>query len=221
MSAPRKRLTYANVVSTLALALVIGGGTAVAAGIAPNSVGSIQIKNGNVKTPDLKNNAVKSAKVKDGTLTGADVADSSLASLDILDDSLTADDLGANSASQSEIATDGVAASEIQDNSIDAGEIVNNSLTSADLGTGSVRGSELGTITQRSAVSANIPAGGDQSVTASCLAGEKLIAGGNDGFYDVYIVASRQSGNGWAVFGHNASGGNRTITAYAYCLQTS
>jgi hypothetical protein len=237
----RNRLTYANVASTLCLTLVLGGGVAFAAGIPANSVGSIQIKNGNVKTVDLKNNAVKSAKVKDGTLTGADVADGSLASLDILDESLTAADLAgnsvgqseiatdgvaaaelaANSAGQSEIATDGVAATEIQDNSIDSGEIVDNSLFSNDLGGGSVRGSELGVITQRSAVSANIPAGGNGSVTASCLAGERIIAGGNDGFFDVFVVASRQNGNGWAVFGHNDSAGNRTITAHAYCLQAS
>ena len=41
----------------------------------------------------------------------------------------------------------------------------------------------------------------------------------NDGFFDVYVVASRRSGtNGWAVFGHNASAGDRTITARVYCL---
>jgi hypothetical protein len=211
MPSIRKRLTYANIASTLALTLVLGGGVAFAASIPPNSITSLMIKNGNVKTVDLKNNAVKTAKVKDGTLLGADVAD----------DTLTADDLAPNSVGQSEIATDGVAATEVQDNSIDSGEIVDNSLFSADLGAGSVRGSELGTITQRSAVSANIPAGTGGSVTASCLAGERMISGGNDGFFDVFVVASRQSGNGWAVFGFNNSGGNRTITAHVYCLQTS
>ncbi|GAB3247702.1 hypothetical protein [Nocardioides dilutus] len=241
MPSIRNRLTYSNVVSTLCLTLVLGGGVAVAAGIPPNSVGSIQIKNGNVKTADLKNNAVKTAKVKDGTLTGADVADGSLSAIDVLTDSLTAGNLApnsvgqseiatdgvaaaeiaANAVGQSEIATDGVAATEIQDNSIDSGEIVDNSLFSADLGLDSVRASELGTIIERTAVSANIPAGGNGSVTASCLAGEQLISGGNDGFFDVFVVASRQQGNGWAVFGHNDSGGNRTITAHAYCLQTS
>jgi Collagen triple helix repeat (20 copies) len=81
-----------------------------------------------------------------------------------------------------------------------------------------IRAGHLGTITQRSEVSANIPAGGNGSVTANCNAGERFLSGGNDGFFDVFVVASRQSGNGWAVFGHNNSGGNRTITAHVYCL---
>ncbi len=59
----RKRLTYANVMSSLAVFLVIGGATAFAATQLPkNSVGSKQ----------LKKNAVNSAKVKNGSLQAAD-----------------------------------------------------------------------------------------------------------------------------------------------------
>jgi hypothetical protein len=101
-----------------------------------------------------------------------------------------------------------VNASEIADGSIDQGEIFD----------GSIRAAEMGTITQRSAVSPNIAAGTVGSVTATCLAGERVLSGGNDGFADVFVVASRRNGNGWAVFGFNNSGGNRTITAHVYCL---
>jgi hypothetical protein len=214
------RLTYANLMATTAVFIAIGGG-AYAAGLAKNSVKSKQIKNGAVKTADLKNNAVKGAKVKDGSLTGGDLLDGSVGSADVTDESLTSGDLGPDSVGTTEIQTDGVAATEVQDNSLDSGEIIDNSLFSADLGSGSVRATELGTITQRSAVSADIAAGGLGNVTASCLAGEKMISGGNDGFGDLYVVASRQAGNGWAVYAHNASGSVRNITAYAYCLQAS
>lgn len=48
------RMTYANVASTVALVAVVGGGgAAVAAGVAKNSVGSPQIKNGSVQTVDI------------------------------------------------------------------------------------------------------------------------------------------------------------------------
>ena len=83
---------------------------------------------------------------------------------------------------------------------------------------GAVKAGHLGVITERDATSAAIAPGGNGSVTASCLAGERMIAGGNDGFFDVYVVASRQSGNGWAVFGHSEAAVNRTITAHVYCL---
>ena len=58
------RLTYGNVVATLALVLALGGTTAFAATqLAKNSVG----------TKQLKNNAVTGAKVKNGSLSGVDI----------------------------------------------------------------------------------------------------------------------------------------------------
>jgi hypothetical protein len=64
MNRLRPRLTYANVVATLALFLVLTGGAAYAATrLAKNSVGSRQ----------LKKNSVTGAKIKDGTITGAKI----------------------------------------------------------------------------------------------------------------------------------------------------
>ena len=71
----RGRLSYANVVATLALFLAIGGGTfAVASALKKNSVKSKQIKNGKVKNVDLADDAVDAAKVADGSLLSADFA---------------------------------------------------------------------------------------------------------------------------------------------------
>lgn len=64
-----RHLTFANVASATALVVALGGGgAAVAAGLAKNSVGSPQIKNGAVKTEDLDGNAVTGAKVKESSL---------------------------------------------------------------------------------------------------------------------------------------------------------
>jgi hypothetical protein len=84
------RFSYANVVATTALVLVVvgGGGTAVAAGLAKNSVGSPQIKNGQVKTVDLGAGSVKGPKVADESLTGADVSPDSLTGADINESTL-------------------------------------------------------------------------------------------------------------------------------------
>ncbi len=69
MKRARGRLTYANVVSTLALFLVIAGGTALAADhLAKNSVGTAQIKKGAVTAAKIKNGAVTGAKIKLATL---------------------------------------------------------------------------------------------------------------------------------------------------------
>jgi hypothetical protein len=68
-----KRLTYANVMSSIAVFLVLGGATALAAGLAKNSVGSKQLKKNAVTSAKIKNNAVTGAKVKDGSLSGSDI----------------------------------------------------------------------------------------------------------------------------------------------------
>jgi hypothetical protein len=73
-----KRLTYANVMSSIAVFLVLGGATALAAGLAKNSVGSKQIKKNAVTTAKIKNNAVTTAKIKNGAVTGAKVNAGSL-----------------------------------------------------------------------------------------------------------------------------------------------
>ena len=69
-----RKLSYANVMSTIAVFGVVAGGTAFAAAVARNSVGSPQIKPGAVKRSDLGRNAVTSAKVSNGSLRAVDFA---------------------------------------------------------------------------------------------------------------------------------------------------
>jgi hypothetical protein len=56
------RLTYANVIATLALFIALGGG----------SYAAVQLSKGQVKARHIAKNAVNSAKVKDGSLLAKD-----------------------------------------------------------------------------------------------------------------------------------------------------
>ena len=78
-----KRLTYANVMSSIAVFLVLGGATAFAAGLAKNSVGSKQLKKNAVTSAKIKKNAVSNKKLKANAVTGAKVKDGSLGGADI------------------------------------------------------------------------------------------------------------------------------------------
>jgi len=70
----RKRLTYANVMSSIAIFLVLGGATAFAA----KKIGSNQLKANSVTTGKIKKNAVTTAKIKKDAVTGAKIKESSL-----------------------------------------------------------------------------------------------------------------------------------------------
>jgi hypothetical protein len=63
----RSKLTYSNVVATLALFIAIGGASAFAASqLGKNSVGPKQLKKNAVTTAKVKNEAITAAKVKRG-----------------------------------------------------------------------------------------------------------------------------------------------------------
>jgi hypothetical protein len=69
----KPRITYANVVSTLALCIALGGVSYAAVKLPKNSVTSTTIKNGQVKNKDLGSNAVTSGKIKNGSVADADL----------------------------------------------------------------------------------------------------------------------------------------------------
>jgi hypothetical protein len=70
----RAQLTYANVISTLCLFLLLTGGSALAAAtLGKNSVGSRQLKSKSVTTGKIGLNAVNGSRVANGSLTGADI----------------------------------------------------------------------------------------------------------------------------------------------------
>jgi hypothetical protein len=119
----RRHLTYANVVSTLCLFVLLGAG-AYAAGLGKNSVKSKQIKNGSVKTQDLREGAVNAAKLAtgavgsaqlaDGSVSTPKIADGSINGAKVADDSITGSDITESSLSGVDAATvDGLQAKKV------------------------------------------------------------------------------------------------------------
>ena len=95
----RRRLSYANVMSTIAVFAALGGGAAYAA----DTVFSSDIKDLEVKNQDLAFDAVTSSKIKDNAIQSSDINDFTITANDfnintigsskILNDSLTGDDV--------------------------------------------------------------------------------------------------------------------------------
>jgi hypothetical protein len=95
-----KRFTYANVMSSLAVFLVLGGATAIAAGqLGKNSVGAKQLKANAVTQAKIKKGAVTAAKLKAGSVgdaaikgnavTGEKVANGAITSSKIANGAIT------------------------------------------------------------------------------------------------------------------------------------
>jgi hypothetical protein len=79
----RARLTYANVVATLALFLALGG----------VSYGALRIKsshlvNNSVRTQDLRNNDIRSKDIRNRTIVGRDILTSTVTGLQVRETSL-------------------------------------------------------------------------------------------------------------------------------------
>lgn len=87
----RKRLTYANVMSSLAVFLVLGGATAVAA----KKIGSNQLKGNSVTTAKIKRSAVTTSKIKKNAVTTARIAKGAVKGGKLADGSVSAPKLAA------------------------------------------------------------------------------------------------------------------------------
>jgi hypothetical protein len=202
------RVSPAMIVACVALLLALTG-SAIAAGVAKNSVRSAQIVDGTVRTIDLRDNAVNSAKIAADAVGAEEIAENAVSSPEVAQDSLTADDLGAAS----------VTSSEVTDQSLTADDLGPDSVGSSEIAAGSVNASELGTVTIRTSAPQAIAAGANGSVSVDCAAGEQVLSGGGQpANFGVEMTSSRPSGNGWLYQAKNNNGAASTITAFALCL---
>jgi len=94
------RVTYANVVATLALFIALGGAAWAAAKLPKNSVGTAQLKRSAVTTGKIRNEAVTGAKIRKGTIEGSRIDLSTLGAVPLATSATTA-----TSAAKAELAT--------------------------------------------------------------------------------------------------------------------
>lgn len=68
------QLTYANVVSTLALFAAVGGSAYAAVKLPPNSVGAKQLRAGSVGHAEIRNRSVRSSDIRNGAIAMKDLS---------------------------------------------------------------------------------------------------------------------------------------------------
>ena len=82
----RTRLTYANVMSSIAVFLILGGATAFAA---VQKIGANEIKANSIKTGKIVKEAVTKGKIKNGAISESKLADGAVTTNKIADDAVT------------------------------------------------------------------------------------------------------------------------------------
>lgn len=202
MRTARKRLTYANVVSSICLFLLLGGGAAIAATtLSKNSVGRNQLKAGSVNSRKLAKNAVTAAKVKTAAISKAKLANGSV--------------------SAAKLAPSAVGSTALGEGSVSAAKLGNGSVVASKLATPSV-----------TVETATVLAGERGRLEAKCPNGAALLSGGGgwgnlNGNKEVAEKATVTSStpvqtggvvSGWSVEGFNGAATTQELFARAVCL---
>jgi len=205
----KPNLTYANVVSTLCLFLLLGGASALAATqLAKNSVGSKQLKKNAVLTAKIKNAAVTTAKLANGAVTSGKIGDAAVTTTKLADGAVTTTKLADKAVTSGKIAETAVTTSKLADSAVTSGKIADGEVHAADLGT---------ILEVQNTVQIN--AGAEGTADAACPAGSVLLSGG--GYWTTganNLRTTLKQGNGWRVEGKNTLGISAPLTVQAYCL---
>lgn len=142
IAAARKRVTYSNVIATLALFIALGG-VAVAAGLPRNSVGPNQLKRGAVTAAKIRKRAVTSAKLATGAVTIGKLGPNSIGPNNIGNGAVTTPKLGASSVIASTIKNSVITTNKLNNEAVTTPKLANESVSTAKLGKGSVTAAKL------------------------------------------------------------------------------
>jgi hypothetical protein len=151
------RLTYANVIASLALFIALGG-AAVAAGLPKNSVGPNQIKKGAVTPKALRKAVVTSGKIAPNAVVAGKLGPNAV----------LPGNLGAGIINTSKISAGAVNAEKIANNVVTTNKINNKAVTSAKL---AEKGVATGNLADGAVTTGKLA---DGAVTAAKLNGEVL-----------------------------------------------
>jgi hypothetical protein len=114
-----RRLTYANVVSTLALFVAVGGAGAFAAGqLAPKSVGERQLRHGAVTAEKLRKNAVIAPKIMALAVKQGKLANGAVSAAKLEDGAVGTEKLAAGAVGTHNIADDAVTGGKVDESSL-------------------------------------------------------------------------------------------------------
>jgi hypothetical protein len=143
LTAVRQRLSYSNVIATLALFLALGG-VAVAAGLPKNSVGPKQLKRGAVTAAKIRKQAVTTAKLANGAVANGKLGPNSVGPNNIGNGAITSAKLGANSVLATAIKNSVVTTNKLNNEAVTTPKLAKEAVATAKLDNEAVTTAKLG-----------------------------------------------------------------------------
>ena len=224
----RRHLTYANVMSSLAVFLILGGATAFAA---TKKIGANEIKANSIKTGKIVKEAVTAGKIKTGAVTEGKIANGAVTSGKLGKEVVTTEKLGKEAVTTEKLAkeavtdaklkADAVTTNKLAGSAVTTAKLANTAVTQAKVGTDAIGSGQLKTIITRTG-STSIANGASGFATASCNPGEQAVGVGttwNAFEANLYTNYARLLGPTSAqARGNNLSGATKTFTVEIYCL---
>jgi hypothetical protein len=198
LSRVRPRLTYANVVATICLFLILGGAGAYAA------------------------NEWTGTNIVDGSLTGADIQDLSLGLPDYGANSISTGKLKDQDVRTADLRDLGVTNPKIAWDSVSSGKVIDNNLTGNDINESTLAVVRKPLVT-RTGIGTTLAPGQSRLASGYCEAGETLVSGGprwsTAPAGSMVTLDSYPSvpPTGWHVEVFNGTSTDKTITVRVVC----
>lgn len=115
----RSHLSFANLVSLMALFIALGGTTYAAVALPKNSVGAKQIKKNGVGVSEIKKDAVRASEIKSSAVGASEIKSNAVAGGDIADNGVGVADIADSSVGGGEVTDDSLSATDILGASLD------------------------------------------------------------------------------------------------------
>ena len=225
----RKHLSFANVLSCIAIFLALGG--AAFAAKTATKVKTKNLANGAVTTPKLRNGAVTTAKLRNGAVTTAKVAAGAIGTGQLAKGSVRSEQLGGGVVTEAKIKDGAITENKLGGEAVTTGKLKNEAVTAAKLSS-SFLAQLVKNVIYESVTSAT-DSSSPKTVTATCPSGKVAIAGGAKLTLGEAIgVALGESAPtapdsqgkraGWTATAHEVVGAETeswSVTAYAVCAE--
>lgn len=234
-----KHLSFANVMSCIAVFAALSGAAYAATTAAKNSVKANSIAKGAVTTQKLRNGAVTNAKLRNGAVTGAKIANATIGSSQLANGAVRSAALGGGVVTSGKLKNGAVTGEKIAGNAVGGNQLAANAVTTNKIQDGAVSSSKLasgvlsGTIKNVSYVSKTSLSNTSEkskSVSAECPTGKQAIGGGARIVGGVTTVAITESSAtvsgekriGWSAAARDiteAAGSTWAVEATAICAE--